>query len=190
MDVDLTFYPWVARYDNLDATFYSQSSVNYLSGQASATSIKGGLLSGETSTVGFTPFQVKTITESVRLGKPKKVRLGGGQMYVMVIRDNKPLNLNYARLFGNGSPNTVSFSGHTRGCFMTARSTVVNDSASINDIDFADGALDIQNVTSYEWAAAPTPFFYYDVIPNGNTVAAYDIIQPQTGVVNTSPLKV
>lgn len=186
IDCDVICYPWRARYDSIDpANMYTQAEVNLQESKAGSTSTQQGLLSNTTTTIGYTPFMSRTITQSVKLGKPKKVHLQGGQSYSFTIVDNKPFHLTYPRM-----QTAYSFAPHTRGMFMTFRGIPVNDQTNTDEIDFGFCALDVQNVTTYDWECPPAPYKYNDVITSSADVQDIKIIQPQTGAVTTGPVSV
>lgn len=186
IDCDLICYPWRIRYDGVDpAGLYDPTTVNYQEQKAGSTSSAQQLTSTTASTVGFTPYMSRFITQGVKLGKPKRIHLQGGQSYSFTITDNRPLHLTYARWAG-----AYAFAPHTRGMFMTVKGVPVNDSTNTDEIDFGFCELDVQNVTTYEWMAAPSPWKYNDVVSSSADVQAIKIIQPQTGVVTTGPVTV
>jgi len=186
VDCDIVCYPWRMRYDGVDpADLYQASTVNAQENKASSTTTQQGLLSGSTSTIGFTPFMSRFITQAAKLGKPKKIHLQGGQSYTFTMTDNRPLHITYSRWRG-----AYAFAPHTRGMFMSFRGIPVNDSTNTDEIDFGFCALDVQNVTTYEWMAAPSPWKFNDVVTSSADVQAIKIIQPQTGAVTTGPVSV
>lgn len=189
IDCDIICYPYVTRYDTVSPSgLYPMANVNASETKVGSTTSQQGLLSNETSTVGFTPFMSHWITQQCKLGKPKKVHLQGGQSYTFSLSDNRALYLTYVRLAG--AEGVGGFRGHTRGMFMTATGTVVNDTASVDDIDFGFVSLDVQNVTTYEWIQSATPWHFNDVVTNTADIVNIKIIQPQTGVVTTGPVVV
>lgn len=186
VDCDLVCYPWRARYDGINPeNLYDLATVNAQENKASSTTTQQGLLSGTTSTVGFTPFMSRFITQGAKLGKPKRVHLQGGQSYTFTLRDTKPLHVTYGRWSG-----AYAFAPHTRGVFMTFRGIPVNDTADTDAIDFGFCALDVQCVMTYEWMAAQSPWKFNDVVTNTADIQNIKIIQPQTGGVTTGPVSV
>lgn len=186
VDCDIICYPWRIRYDGVDpVTLYTATNVNSQENKAGSGSTQQGLINNSTTTVGYTPFMSRVITQAVKLGKPKKVHLQGGQSYSFTITDNKPLHVTYPRWAG-----AYSFAPHTRGMFMTFRGIPVNDSTNTDEIDFGFCALDVQNVTTYEWEACPSPWKFNDVVTSSADIQAIKIIQPQTGGVTTGPVSV
>jgi len=186
IDADVIVYPWLARNDGVDpGDMYTASVANAMESKASSTTTQQGLLTNTTTTVGFTPFMARMITERVKLGKPRKVHLQGGQSYTYTMVDNKPLFINYPRYTGS-----FSFAPHTRGCFMTAKGIPVNDVADTDAIDFGFCALDVQVVTTYDWMSPTSIWKYNDVVTNSADIQDIKIIQPQTGGVTTAPVSV
>nr|QXP07677.1 MAG: putative capsid protein [Arizlama virus] len=186
VDCDVIVYPWVARNDGVDpGDMYTAASVNQMQQKAGSTSTLQGLLTNTTSTVGFTPFMAQMITERAKLGKPRRIHLQGGQSYTYTLTDNKPLYVSYPRYVGS-----YSFAPHTRGCFMTAKGSPVNDTVDTDAIDFGFCALDVQIVTTYDWMVSTSAWKYNDVITNSADIQAIKIIQPQTGGVTTGPVSV
>lgn len=187
-DCDVTFYPWVARYDNSRYDIFGEASLNALDTDANG-------VNGTPITIGWTPFQSPAATQMFKFGKPKKVHLQGGQSYTYTVRDNKPLFVNWGR-FGSVSnqpetaPGLSGFSGRTRGCVFTARGMTVNDNTTPGLIAFSAGAINMQLVKRYEWIAAAQPCKFSDVVTNGDAVTTVHIVQPQTGVINTTPTAV
>lgn len=186
IDCDIICYPWRMRYDGVDPPdLYTAATVNITEDKAGSTSTQQGLLTNTTTTIGYTPFMSRTITQAAKLGKPRRVHLQGGQSYTFTIEDTKPLHVTYPRW-----NTTSSFAPHTRGMFMTFRGIPVNDQTNTDEIDFGFCALDVQNVTTYEWEAPIAPWKYNDVIVSSADVQDIKIIQPQTGAVTTGPVSV
>jgi len=186
IDCDVIVYPWVARYDGIDpGDMYTATQVNYMSQKAGSTSTLQGLLTNNTSTVGFTPFMSQMITQKAKIGKPRRIHLQGGQSYTYTLADNKPLYVSYPRFVS-----TYSFAPHTRGIFLTAKGSPVNDTVDTDAIDFGFSALDVQIVTTYDWMVATSAWKYNDVITNSADIQNIKIIQPQTGAVTTGPVDV
>jgi len=179
------FYPWSARYDNINIeNLYSQTGADTL--ETPTTSAYGpvGIVDGNETTIGWSPFQSRSITQSLKLGKPVRMQLDGGVSRRFKVKNSKPLSLNYARLSGG----TASFRGYTRGVFIIIRSNPVNDKTEHTDIGFSGGSCDIQCIKRYSWISTPTPYHYNDI--SGATTSftnGYEIIQPQTGILNTAP---
>lgn len=183
-DCYVTVYPWVARYDtsNYNDMYAGTPPLEAKAGSSSVLM--------DTDRYGFTPFQSRAITENVRLGRPRRVHLQGGQSYVFKLADKRVLPINYARLAGQSGPNSgnqwaLGFAGRSRGFFMTASSIPINDSTSNTEIDFAGGALNVIVAKTYEWVASAMPYHYNDTVPSVATIANADIIFPQTGVIAT-----
>jgi len=158
-----------------------------------AVASSAGTVVGDPNTFGWTPFMSRDITEFVRLGKPRTVHLQGGQNYVAVVKDNRPLYLNYAKLTasnGSASPLTggsaSSIGGRTRGVFLIFRSIPVNDSNDQANINWSAGTAIVQSTETYEWVASPMPHRYRDMVPDTSALMTSQIIQPQTGLVNTA----
>jgi len=186
IDADVIVYPWVSRNDGVDpGDMYVATQVNVMENKAASTTTQQGLLSNTASTVGFTPFMSRMITERAKLGRPKRIHLQGGQSYTFTMVDNKPLYVNYPRYVGS-----YSFAPHTRGCFMTAKGIPVNDVADTDAIDFGFCELDVQVVTTYDWMAPTSSWKYNDVVTNSADIQNIKIIQPQTGVVTTGPVSI
>lgn len=179
------FYPWSVRYDNVVVpNFYQQSVADALERVTTAAYGPVGVVDGNETTIGWTPFQSRSITQSFKLGKPYKVQLDGGVCKRYKIRNKKPLALNYARLTNVSG----SFRGYTRGCFIIIRSNPVNDKTDHTDIGFNGGSVDVQTVKRYSWVSSPTPFHYNDFTGSNDAFTnGIEIIQPQTGILNTAP---
>jgi len=186
VDCDVIVYPWVARNDGVDpGDMYTFAVANVMENKAGSTTSLQGLTSNTATTIGYTPFMSRMITERVKLGKPKRIHLQGGQSYTFTLTDNKPLYVSYPRYTGS-----YSFAPHTRGCFMTAKGIPVNDTVDTDAIDFGFCELDVQIVTTYDWMCSSSAWKYNDVITNSADIQAIKIIQPQTGVVTTGPVSV
>lgn len=179
------FYPWYSRYDNIKvANLYDQAWVDVLEKPTTAAYGPVGVIDGNETTIGWTPFQARYITQACKLGKPVKFQLDGGVCKRYKIKNSKPLALNYARL----TDVTGGFRGHTRGCFIVIRSNPVNDKTTHTDIGFNGGSVDIQCVKRYSWVATPTPYHYNDFTGDNDAFTnGIEIIQPQTGILNTAP---
>lgn len=180
-DIDLMLYPWVARYDS--------SSIVTLQTATMAVEEKVGTDTfADESTIGWTPFQSKAITESFILGKPRKVHLQGGQSFKYTVRDLKPLYVNYARLLNSDTSN-CGWARRSRGVIVAARGTVVNDNTAVPNtvVQFGAGALNMQLVKRYHWVAPATPYHFSDVVPSTAEAGTVSIIQPQTGAITASP---
>jgi len=182
VDCDVTCYPWVVRRDTTQAEdLYNPIKITALENVAGSTS------SAVTpTTVGFTPFQSRWLCESVKIGKPKKVHLQGGQSYTFSIRDNRMLYVNQA-MIGFDGEYPYSIHGRSRGMMFSFRGIPVNDTVTATSIQYAPGACDLQSVITYEWVSPAMPIHFNDVIPNNDAVTAFHIIQPQTGAVTNTP---
>jgi len=184
---NLVLYPWICRYDNLRPDHLYDLSTNPIETHAGSTTV-----TGFTSTIGWTPFQSRLHTENVKLLKPIRVHLEGGESYRFVMHNRKPLFLNYGRLFGSYPPGNDSFSfrGVTRGVFFTGTGIPVNDSMDANQIDLSSFSIDLLCRKTFEWSASAQPYHFQDTVKNPADIAAFKIIQPQTGVVNAAPTQV
>jgi len=188
--MDVTIYPWVARYGtSQDIIFNAAEAVQYETNAASSTSVSPNVRS-----IGWTPFFSKAITSMYKLLKPRTVHLEGGQSFHYTLVDRRPMYVTPGKL---GLSTSIGFSGNlsferrTKGCYIIAKGVVVNDSTIVTDIGLSAGALDIQEVRSYEWVAPNAPNHFYDNFPNtvDVEVGAYNIVQPQTGVITTDPVE-
>lgn len=186
-------YPWVARKglqnaDPLTIYIFAAQTANQLE---TASAISGTVI-GDANTYGWTPFMNRKITEYLKLGKPRKVFLQGGQSYIFTVRDNKPMYLNYSKLASTinaANPSAAvagSIGGRTRGCFLVFRSNPLNDDTTSTLINWGNGSAIVQAVESYEWVASPMPHRYRDMVPDTTAILNANIIQPQTGAVNNA----
>jgi len=184
---DVFIYPFVARYANSNYQVFRLSNASALEDNASSA----GVLTSPAS-VGWTPFQSRMITENFKLGKPKKIHLEGGMSYVYTMKDSRPLYLNNAMLLGSqlGSSTVDAIPWRSRGCYIQARSIPVNENEQINLINWGPGALNIQEVRTYEWVASPMPYHCADYFADTSAIPNPIIIQPQTGVINSMPSNV
>lgn len=186
IDCDIICYPWVARYDNtsLDKIYTLIPSLEVGTG-ASTTS------SANPETYGWTPFQSRAITESVRLLKPRRIHLQGGQTYTFRLVDRKPLYVNYARIGQDVELPTLQlcgFAGRSKGMFFITKGIVAHGTGEPIDINFTSGSVLLQTVKSYDWVACPMPYHWNDVVLDPDALAGgFPIIQPQTGAVQTAP---
>lgn len=180
-DIDVILYPWVARYD-------SSSLMALMTGSMAVEEKVGTDTFADETTIGWTPFQSKAITESFILGKPRKIHLQGGQSFRYTVRDLKPLYVNYGRLFNNDA-NNCGWARRSRGCILTCRGTVMNDDtyASGPIVQFGAGAMNLQLIKRYHWVAPSTPYHFSDVVPSTGEFGTVSIIQPQTGAITASP---
>jgi len=184
-DLDVIAYPWIARYDNL-APDLLYKPIPPLETKAAAS----GTVNGPTA-IGFNPFKNRYICEAVRILKPRRIHLQGGQSYTFRFADKRPLHLNYARLNINSVVGTsASFSGRTRGFFLCCRGMTINSSEDENQINWSAYALDIQIRKDYEWVCSPQPYHFYDVVNNDSNIVTPGIIQPQSGLINATPSSV
>lgn len=194
LDCLATVYPWFVRNDSTylnPSTLYN--SVDIL--ETTAVAGGGGGILGNSNVLGWTPFQARAITELVKLGKPKKYRIPGGQSIEYNMVDPKPVYLDYKRLGGaypasQQDAGNAAVRGHTRGCFITFQGSVINDVTTKSEIDQGPGNCNIQTYKTFEWVVSPMPYHFSDVITNPADIVAFSIIQPQTGVVNAAPTKV
>jgi len=186
IDCEVTVYPWVARYDvtALGALGYaSGTEVEEKAGVATALATP--------DTIGWTPFQSKAVTESFKLGKPRKVKLQGGQSFTFHVKDNKPLYVNWGRLGSNSiGANAAGFGGRSRGCTFTAKGIVSVDDAEPQAVCMTFGKIAVQSIRRYDWEAVPTPYHFTDIVPEESSPSDILIIQPQTGAVNNAPVSI
>jgi len=184
---DVYIYPFVARHSMSDPGLFRLSNASLLEENASSS----GLLTNPES-VGWTPFQSRIITENFKLGKVRKVHLEGGMSYVYTMRDRRPLYLNNSMLLGSTASTPVfALPWRSRGCYIQARSIPVNETGEAPTlINWGPGALNIQEVRTYEWVASPMPNHYADYFSDTSTLEDISIIQPQTGAVNNAPVSV
>lgn len=196
VDADVVIYPWFLRKGislcRPDLLFCDSGATNLLETHAGSTTVLGN-----PNELGWTPYQARNITEMVKLGKPKKFRIPGGQSVEYAIRDKKPIMLDYARLGQFGAPDGVglypdcAISGHFRGCFVAAQGGhAVNDTVTHSDINQSPGHLNFQFYKTYEWVCNPMPYHFNDIVLNGADIGAFSIIQPQTGVITVAPSNV
>lgn len=179
-DVDVFVNTAYARYDCVDMDFL-QNSPSLLESQAASGTVSGNNI------VGWTPFQSKVFTESYRLGKTRKVHLQGGQNYRFVVRDNKPMYLNYAKLFpasGGAAESTTSFANRSCTLFLRAVAAPLHEAGESDIIKWGPVALDCVTVKTYEWVSSPMPYHYNDIFDINATLTNPAGIQPQTGGLN------
>lgn len=187
IDCVVTVYPWISRYDYTPFTDL-YNSVLELEAKAASTTVVNSA-----DTIGFTPFQAREICEVVRLGRPRRIRLQGGQSYTFRMSDNRTLYWNFARFQmnlaggGGGADVNGSVRGRTRGMFLTSRGIPVNDTMNVDEITFSQTTIDVHVIKTYEWVASPQPYRFSDVVTNSADVSAYSIIQPQTGAITVVP---
>jgi len=60
----------------------------------------------------------------------------------------------------------------------------------MDNINWGFGAIDMQELRTYEWVASPMPNHYNDIFADDIIFEDAKIIQPQTGVVNSAPTTV
>jgi len=184
--MDVWFYPSIARYDVSGEGVWEATNAVFYETAAGSTST-----SPSVQNIGWTPFQSRAITQSWKLMKPRRVHLEAGQSFTYTMRDLKPLYITPGRLGLLIGTDIVPFSiaGRTKSCYIVARGTVVNDDTVDTAVGLSAGALDIQEIRTYDWVATSTPYHFNDNITNTADVelGAYSIIQPQTGVVTTHP---
>lgn len=179
VDIVVTCYPWVARYDNL----IPEDLYTVPTALETSTGLSGAVDS-DTINIGWTPFQARNVTENVKLLKPRGVRLQGGQSYNFKMADSKPLYINHARIAGSGADGTntnQSISGRTRGCFFIMKANTAVSAPVDAGANWAGGNVHIVSIRTYKWSAIPMPFHFNDNAPNTADVTAYNIIAPQTG---------
>lgn len=191
LDCLLTVFPWYIRRGQ---TFLYPSTLFDASSNLETLASAGGTgaILGTSTTLGWSPYQSKVITEAVKLGKPKKYRIPGGQSVEYNVVDKKPVYLDYNKLGGSThtTPGNFAFMGvpyHTRGCFLQFQSSVINDSVTAAEIDQGPGHCNVQVYKTFEWVAASMPYHFSDVVTNAADISAFHIVQPQTGVINTTP---
>lgn len=186
IDCEITFYPWVARYDTSSIAEFSYSSATDLEEKAGAATALG-----TPDTLGWTPFQSRTLVEGFRFGKPRKVKLQGGQSTTFKVKDNKPLYCNYHRL--GSDINAFLFGGfanRTRGVCFTAKGIVSVDDSEPEVVAMTSGKVAVQAIRRYNWECVPTPYHFSDIVPDTSTPGDVAIIQPQTGAVNATPVSI
>jgi len=190
VDMRCMIFPWVVRKGLQNApilSMYTSTTSSVLESVSAST----GTVVGDQNTFGWTPFMSRAFTEYLKLGKPKTVHLQGGQNYVATIRDNRPLYVNFAKLAvaSVASPVTSpadSIGGRTRGVFLVFRAIPVNDTNDQANISWSAGTAIVQCSEAYEWVASPMPHRYRDMVPDASALGTTQIIQPQTGAVNST----
>jgi len=186
-DCEVTAWPWVCRYDGCAVTtIYTSPAAN-----ETTTGVTSFVRANEL-TIGWNPFQARAITENMKLLKPRRIRLQGGQSFTFTLKDSKPMKLNWSRLTGGivESPTTSapvpSIAGRTRGFFFTVKASVIaNPDSSINT-DWAQAQVNAVATRSYDWVAPTMPYRYNDVEPNQTDLGdSYHFVAPQTGAIVT-----
>lgn len=181
---DVFFYPMTSRYSTSYAGYLDLANTDALEGKAAST----GSVVGNAAIVGWNPFQSRSITENFIIGKPKRVHLEGGMSFTYTMKDSRPMYLNYARLVPDvGTSIQYAVPRRTKVCMILARSNPVNSSSTMTDINWGFGALDVQEIRSYEWVASPMPNHYNDIYQDATEILNAAIIQPQTGAINLTP---
>lgn len=185
IDCEVTFYPWVARYDTTYTPVLAYSNTTALEEKAGAADSLG-----TPDTLGWTPFQSRSITESFRFGRPRKVKLQGGQSTTFHVKDNKPLYCNYARLGTGLNADIAGFANRSRGVCFTAKGIISGDDSAVQIIAMTEGKVAVQPIKRYHWECVPTPYHFSDIVPASVEPGQMQIIQPQTGAVNAAPASI
>lgn len=176
VDVDIWCYPWLARYDGLDINqIYSAPSV------LETGTGEPGTVDGDEKHIGWTPFQARYITESVKLLKPRKVHLQGGQSYTFKMQDSKPLYVTYGRMNSLEGSGYGAVAKRTRGMFFSVRGGAMVNPVSSAEATWSGFNVNVVTTRSYRWVATAMPYNFTDNVVNTTVAGAYNIIQPQTG---------
>jgi len=186
IDMEVWCYPWMARYDGINIPDLYDNADPLETGTGLA-----GTLAADVGTVGWTPFQSRYITESVKLLKPRKVHLQGGQSYTFKMSDPKPFYVTYGRFDALANQSFGAIAKRSRGMFFVYRGgTAIAPALADDSANWAPASAKILTSRTYRWAGTSQPNNYNDVVINGNTVAGYQIIQPQTGAAVTGQIVV